>query len=268
MAARLKTLPPVRPNEGLEALYRRRMLALVDEMHRSLLWWLGATYKAKPPELAQDDAFVGMSPAMTMREAMRKLSRRWQRKFDNAAEELGAWFAKAAIDRSDKQLAQILRNGGFSVRFVLTRAANDVLQASIGENVGLIKSIAQQHLAAVEGLVMRSVSEGRNIGALAQQLEERYSLTTKRAALIARHQNNMATANIVRVRQAGLGIKQAVWVHSHGGAQPRPSHVKAGRDKVVYDVAQGWFDPDEGRYVWPGQLINCRCQSRPVIPGL
>lgn len=265
---RLKTLPPVHPNAGLEALYRRRITALVDEMHRSLLWWLGATYKAKPPELAQDDAFVGMSPAMTMREAMRKLSRRWLRKFDLAAEELGDWFAKAAIDRSDKQLRQILRNGGFSVRFVLTREANDVMQATIGENVGLIKSIAQQHLSEVEGLVMRSVAQGRNIGALAQELEGRYALTVKRAALIARHQNNMATANIVRVRQMGLGITRAVWVHSHGGAKPRPSHVQAGKEKAVYDVAEGWFDPDEGKRIWPGQLINCRCQSRPVLPGM
>ena len=153
------------------------------------------------------------------------------------------------------------------MRFTLTRAANDVLQATTGANVALIKSIAQQHLADVEGLVMRSVAAGRDLGTLAKEIEARYGVTKRRAALISRHQNNLATATITRVRQESLGIKQAVWVHSHAGAHPRPSHVTAGAEKVVYDVATGWFDPDEGKYIRPGELINCRCVSRPIIPG-
>lgn len=262
-----KSLPPVHPNEGLAALYQRRIDALIDEMHNSVLYWLGAAYRAKPPELAQDDAFIGLSPAMAMREAMRRLARRWMRRFDKGSTELAAWFAQAAIDRSDKQLQQILRNAGFSVKFKLTREANDVLQATTGQNVALIKSIAQQHLAEVEGLVLRSVAVGRDLGTLAKEIEARYGVTKRRAALISRHQNNMATATITRVRQQSLGIKQAVWVHSHAGAKPRPSHVKAGAEEVVYDVETGWFDPDEQKFIRPGELINCRCVSRPIIPG-
>ena len=261
-----KSLAPVRPNEGLEAAYRRKLDALVEDMHASLTYWLTAAYRSKPPEtaMAQDDAFIGMSPAMVMREAMRKLSRRWLRHFDNAAPKLAEWFATAAIDRSDKQLAKILRDGGFSVKFKLTREANDVLQATKAQNVGLIKSIAEQHLTEVEGLVMRSVARGRDIGGLAKEIEARYGVTKRRAALIAQHQNNMATATIQRVRQQGLGIKTAVWVHSHAGAHPRPSHVKAGADRVVYEVDKGWFDPDEGRYILPGELINCFPGDMPV----
>lgn len=247
-------------------MYRAKLDKLVDEMHRSLLYWVGAAYKAKPPEMAQDDSFVGMSPAMVMREAMRKLSRRWERNFDRASKELADWFAKAAIDRSDRQLREILRRGGFSVRFVLTREANDVLQATIGQNVALIKSIGAEHLAAVEGAVMRSVQAGRDLGTLAQELEARYGSTKRRAALIANHQNNLATASITKTRRLSLGIKQAVWVHSHAGAKPRPSHVKAGSEKIVFDVETGWFDPEEGRYIQPGELVHCRCVSRPILP--
>jgi uncharacterized protein with gpF-like domain len=260
-----KTLPPVHPNAGLEAIYRARIERLVDDMHRSLLYWIGAAYKAKPPEMASDAARTG-SPAMAMREAMGKLSRQWLRNFDDTAPKLADWFATAAVDRSDTQLRQILRDGGFSVKFVMTREANDVLQATIGQNVGLIKSIAAEHLSAVEGILMRSVAAGRDLGTMAAEIEERYGLTKRRAALIARHQNNMATATIQRVRQQGLGIKKAVWVHSHAGAHPRPSHVKAGADKVEYEVDKGWYDPDEDQWIWPGQLINCRCTSRPIMP--
>lgn len=257
------TLPPVHPNQGLEAIYRAKLQALIDEMHNSLLYWLGAAYKAKPPALAQDDAFVGLSPAMAMREAMRRLSRRWLKRFDKAAPELAAWFATAAADRSDKQLAKILRDAGISVKFKLTREANDVLQATTGENVALIKSIAQQHLAEVEGLVLRSVAVGRDLGTLAKEIEDRYGKTKRRAALIARDQNNKATATITRVRQQAIGITHAIWMHSRAGAHPRPEHVAFSGQ--VYEVAKGAFL--EGKWVWPGTEINCRCVCRPVIPG-
>ena len=257
------TLAPVRPSAAIEALYQKRLQALVDEMHASLLWWIGATYRAKPPEMAQDK-----SPAATLNEAMDKLRKRWEKRFDEAAPRLAKWFALSVMQRSDRALEQILRDAGLSVRFQMPRAANDVLQATTAENVSLIKSIASQHLTQVEGLVMRSVQQGRDVGGLAKELEARYAITRRRAELIARHQNNLATTSIQTVRMQSVGIKQAVWVHSRGGTHKRPSHVKAGEDKVVFEVAKGWFDPDEGEYIWPGTLINCKCFSRPVLPKL
>lgn len=255
------TLAPVRPSAAIEALYLKRLQALIDEMHASLLWWLGATYKARPPEMAQDE-----SPAATMNAAMRKLRTRWERNFDEAAPRLAKWFATAVLNRSDRALETILRDAGMSVKFRMPRAANDVLQATTAENVSLIKSIAQQHLTQVEGLVMRSVQAGRDVGGLANELEARYAITKRRAELIARTENNKATALIQRVRQQSVGITHAVWIHSRGSTHKRPSHVKAGEDKVVFEVAKGWFDPDEGEYIWPGTLINCKCFSRPVLP--
>lgn len=272
MATRPKTIRPVQPNAGLEQLYRQRLDRLIDDMHASLMYWIRAAYRAKPPEtvavMAQDlNAFEGLSPAMAMRKAMRALSRRWLKQFDEAAPQLAAWFATAAADRCDKQLAKILRDGGFSVRFKMSKAANDVIQATTGENVALIKSIATEHLAAVEGIVLRSVARGRDLHLAASEIEAKFGVTKRRAAFIAQSQNNMATANITRVRQQAIGVKQAIWVHSHAGAKPRPSHVKAGAEKVIYDVATGWFDPDEQKFILPGELPRCRCVSRPIIPG-
>ena len=70
-----------------------------------------------------------------------------------------------------------------------------------------------------------------------------------------------------RARQVELGIKEAVWIHSNAGETPRPTHLKAGRDRVRYDVSKGWWDPAVQEYILPGQLINCRCSSRSVIKG-
>ncbi len=196
-------LRPVRPNVGLRVKYQSKMDALIAEMQRSLVYWLSAAWRSNPPEMAMD-----ASPAMTMRRAMQRLTRFWMKRFDEAAPELADYFATDVEDRSAAVLKKTLRKGGFSVRFQRTRAMNDVLQATIGENVGLIKSIAQKHLSEVEGLVMRSVIQGRKLDELTKQLEHRYGLTRKRAALISRDQNNKATSQMQRARQLDLGITQ------------------------------------------------------------
>jgi hypothetical protein len=65
------------------------------------------------------------------------------------------------------------------------------------------------------------------------------------------------------------GIDECVWVHSGGGREPRPTHLKAGRDKVRFKTSEGWFDPDPKvrRHIQSGELINCRCTQRPVLKG-
>lgn len=257
------TLPAVRPNVGLELQFRRRLEKLVDEMSKSTDFWLKAAYRVNPPEMAADE-----SPAMALREAVRRLALRWQKRFDAAAPELARYFATAARERSDKALQSILKRAGFAVEFKLTRSVNDVVQAQIGEQVALIKSISSQYFTQIEGLVMRAVQEGRPLGALADDLSKRYEITHRRAALIARDQVNKSTAVITRTRQQEIGVTQAQWVHSHGGHQPRPTHVKAGADKVRYDVAEGWYDPAVGYRIWPGVLISCRCVSRGIISGV
>ena len=252
-------LKPVRPNAGIEANYRRRLIALIDHMNASVIYWVGAAYKANAP-IALD-----ASPAMELRSTMRKLTRRWQAKFDKGADRLGAWFAQKNKDYSDGSLQKILKDAGFTVEFKMTSAMNDAYQAVIGENVKLIESIASQHLAKVEVLVMQSVQQGRDLGALTESLTKQFGVTKRRAALIARDQNNKATATITRTRQLGLGITQAKWRHSSAGKEPRPEHVHF--DGQLYDVAKGMYSKVDDEYVWPGTAINCRCSSAPVIPG-
>lgn len=258
-----KVLSPVRPNAGLAALYRARLDKLIQEMHRSVAYFIAAQYRENPPEMAQD-----ASPAADLEDEIRSLGSRWQARFDEAAESLAAYFSKAAANRSDAQLRAILRKSGFSIKFRMTRSMNDVLRATIAEQVGLIRSIPQKYLTDVQGAVMRSVQTGRDLGSLAKELQQSYGVTRRRAAFIARDQNNKASASFNRVRQIELGITEAEWRHSGAGKHPRPTHVKAGRDRARYNVSEGWFDPAVQKYILPGELPNCRCVSRSVIPGI
>lgn len=259
------TLAPVRPNAGLASAYRKKLDRLIDEMHRDILSRLTDAYAVKPPAMAQDapDGGYGRSSARYLLDEIESLGARWQARFDEAAMELGRYFATSALNRADGALADILKRAGFTVEFKLTRRANDVFQATIGEQVGLIKSIASEHLADVQGAVMRSVQAGRDLASLTRDIEARYGLSKRRAALIARDQNNKATATITRARQTELGITKALWVHSSGGRVPRASHVAA--SGKAYDIAKGM--KIDGEWILPGQLINCRCVSRSVIEG-
>lgn len=267
-------LKPVRANAGIEAQYSRALQKWVDALHKSLAYWITAQYRANPPpSLAQDagmESFRDGSPANAMRRAIHRMSRRWLKAFDKGADDLAKYFVDRAAGATDVQLKDVLAKAGFSVQFKTTAGVNNAMQAAVAENVGLIKSIAQQHLTEVEGLVMRSMTQGRNLGDLTNDLTKRYDITKRRAAFIARDQANKMTAVINRTRQAELGITQARWRHSHGGKHPRQSHIAAsqsdsGKGKL-YDIAKGCLI--DGEYIWPGELPNCRCTARSVIPGI
>lgn len=228
-------------------------------MQKSVVYWLSANYKASGAAVAMD-----ASPAVIMRDAMLKLAGRWTKSFDIVAQKLSQRFAGDTLKNTDVSLHNALESAGFTVEFKMTAPMNNALQATITENVGLIRSIPEKYFTEVEGLVMRSVSRGRDLSYLTEQLEKRYGITRRRAALIARDQNNKATSVMQAARQKSLGITEGIWRHSHAGKEPRPSHVKA--DGQKFDLSKGLYL--DGMWVMPGEEINCRCTWSPVIPGL
>lgn len=275
-------LRAIRPNRGTEALYKRRLMGLIAEMQESVLFWVKAAYRANPPVMAQDDL-----PSTELKRAIRKLARRWQKRFDEAAPKLADYFTQAAGKRSTAQMMKILRDGGFTVDFTMTRSMRDAMNAAVTEQVGLIKSIPQKYFTDLEGMVMRNVQKGTNLQEMVAEIGPKvdlkrirmgrkpgetdkslYARTQRRAVFIARDQSNKASAVITRVRQTEAGITEAVWVHSGGGREPRPTHVAASKRGQRYDIRKGWWDPAVEKFILPGELPNCRCVSRPVIPGL
>lgn len=254
-------LRPHRANHGLTVAYNEKLERLVREMQKSVVYWISATYRNNEPIMAMDDVL----PANALKRAIAELTKRWQKQFDKAAPDLAKWFAKAAHTRSDAQLRSILRRGGFSVKFQMTPAMRDVLKATIEQNISLIKSIPEQYLKNVQGHVMRSIQAGRDLGTLTKALQKNYGVTRRRAAFIARSQNNLATGAMNKARQEELGITKAKWRHSKAGKHKRPTHVA--NDGKLYDVKTGWYDPEVKRFIFPGELPNCKCSSISVIPG-
>lgn len=207
-----------------------------------------------------------ITPSELLGLTMKQLSDRWLKKFDEASVKLAEYFARDVSRRTDARMKRILKDGGISVPFEMTPAQKDIAQATVQQNVALIKSIPQQYLTNVEGMVMRSVQVGGDVGKLVEDLQKEFGVTKRRAKLIAIDQNNKATSAFTRARQVELGIVEAVWMHSHAGKEPRPTHVAMNGQR--YDVTKGMWDPAVKEFIFPGQLINCRCTSKSVVAGL
>lgn len=324
-------LAPVRPNAGIAAAYRRKLMEIVKAISEDTTRQVTRVYRAYEDDIALDeepgpelltnpeidriralaeggdDTLPGpqgpvirlqkngfirlgydpedgrerweltpagekiarklMTPAARLKAVIGNLRTKWLKRIDDTAPKLAAYFNTAIAKRSKAVLNKTLRDGGFSVKFTMTPNMRTVYDATINENVNLIKSIPAQYLTEVEGLVMRSVQRGRDLGGLSKELKKRYKITERRAALIALDQNNKATSAIVHARQLDLGIKEGIWRHSHAGKEPRPTHVKM--DGKKYLLAKGLYDSDPRvkRDVFPGELIRCRCFWQPVVKG-
>lgn len=256
---RSKLVRPVHANRGLEALYRKRMLALITEMDASIQFWLAAAYRDTPPLLAQD-----ASPVREMIRQFRKLGKRWLARFDEAAPKIAEAYLKGSFKSSDSAMRQALKDAGWAVEFEMSPAMRQALDAKVTENIGLIRSIPEQYLQQAEGIVMRSYAAGRDLQTMTANLKTLYPKAANRATLIARDQSNKANAVVVQARQLELGIEEAVWMHSHAGKVPRRTHVAMNGKR--YKVAEGMWDEDEKKMVFPGELVNCRCTSRSVLP--
>ena len=255
-----KTLRPTLPNAGTAAWYRRKLEAEIKAMHQSLVWWISAQYKAGGFAMDADNAEE--ADAERLQQEMERLRAQWEQHFDDLGERLANMFAKKVMGYTDYNAKTAFQVLGLTVGMTMTAAMQQAYQGVIGEQVGLIRSIARQHLDNVQRLVMESVSRGRDLYYLSKELRERYGITKRRAALIARDQNNKATATLQAARQLEMGITHGIWRHSHAGKEPRPSHVKA--DGERFDLRKGMYL--DGEWTLPGQQINCRCFYSPVLP--
>jgi uncharacterized protein with gpF-like domain len=257
-----KVLPPVHPNAGVGAVYRSRLWRAVDAMNASLSYWLKARWEEDP------------RGANRIIATMRELGKRWQSNFDEIAPDVaGQWGARAEA-HTTQRMTQLLDQAGWTVEFRVSPQVQAVMNAAITENVGLIRSIASQHLTRVEGVVMRAVQTGNDIHGLTKELHETFDIPKKRATLIARDQTFKLNAVITKARQTQAGIKRAIWLHSNitTPGHFRPEHLAFSRGQHVpgahgpiYVVEQGAFL--EGQWVWPGTAVNCRCSSRPLLEG-
>ncbi len=254
----------IKPSSTIERQYSAVLVAMVKRMNKELLAEIPKAYARRDdeflPDMAQDE-----SAAVWLRKYVNRFFSRWQKRFDKMAEARAKWFAEQTEKASTKQIKAMLKESGIAVEFHTTKYVNNILQASMAENVDLIKSIPKQVHDKVLGVVSMGITQGNNQLYIKEELQKQFGVTERRARMIARDQTMKANGAIARARSAEAGITRGIWKHRSGSKVPRQSHLKM--DGKEFEIAKGMFDPDPKvrRFIHGGELVNCRCSYAPIL---
>lgn len=263
-SAKAKPIRAVHPNAGTTVWYHRQLDELLQASYVDALNTLSGVYEPLPVGIAMDEA-----PSVTkVQRALKKWGDKWRGKFDKLSVTTAQRFASRSFGATENALKSALRDAGFTVSFKPTRKSLESYKLVVADNVGLIRNLQASFYSKIQQDTWAAVRAGSDLHTLSTKLQRSYGIENKRAALIARDQNAKAKAVIETTRRKELGIRYAIWQHSSAGKEPRPVHLNWGKEAKVFDLEKGLYDPDEGEYVFPGQLINCRCTSRAIIPGI
>lgn len=252
------------PSAAMQDRYYR---ALANLVHRMTAETSRELRKLFDTEHAQEFFAEDISVAAQARILMDRITSKFEKLFADFAEPLAERMVDDADDNSAASLKASLRdltNGITLNTDILTKDLKVVLQASIAENVSLIKSIPQQYLDGVKGAVYRSIATGNGLADLVPFLNKHEGITLRRARTIALDQTKKSFSAINKHRMQALQLDDFEWLHSGGGQHPRKLHISySGKlfklsDPPIIDLRTG----ERGI---PGQAINCRCVMRPVI---
>lgn len=265
----MKTARAVSPNAGVAAWYRGELQDVVENMARDLrprlrdAWRTPLAYDAKPTLGAGFAAFHRKN--MRLQRVIATSAEKWKLKLEGLSLDLSVKFADKARTVTDTMVAKSFKDAGLTVKFKPTKGMRAMSKALVAENVALIRSIPVEFHAQVAKAVRTAVMKGGDLATLAATLQDRYGVTHRRAAFIARDQNAKAKAMFEEQRRGELGITEAILQHSSAGEVPRPTHVAMNGKR--YKIAEGFYDSAIGHNTWPGFEPNCRCTSRAVIEG-
>lgn len=273
----------ITPSYAIEQAYRRALVKALGMMGASYSWWIERVYEraldenvdaGRLPDLAQDsrlalDAKPGPKRATSdMFGELARLQLYWRKYFDKFAQDVAERFVTDTYKGNTTAWQGRLRTAGFDLNLQLTPSQKLIFDVKVRENVALIKSIHSDYHKEIEGIVSRNYLAGRDLHTMAQQIKTRGDVSTNRAALIAKDQSNKTCAQMNSARQRELGIRWGHWKHSSAGKEPRPDHVRAGREQWIFDLSKGIDFHDKFGHVLPGEAINCRCTCVSIIPAL
>ena len=260
-------LKPIKPNVSIGLNYQSKLIKLLKQLNDAISKEINATYSA----VAMDS-----NPVTQFSFAIKRVFAKYNKRFKKIADIYANAFVEDVSRDTRRQLMESTKD------LITIKPDRDYIgiintkKALINENVNLINDLPEKMYKDIYGDMMRSLAKGGNQQEIVQGLIKnglpplkeihgdiklRQQQVLKRARFIARDQTFKANGMINNARMANNGITKAVWRHSGGDKQPRPSHLAA--DGKVFETAKGCLI--DGEYIIVGQLIGCTCFQTPVI---
>lgn len=254
---------PLHVSEAISARYAQRLTRLIDAMTREARRDIIASLRENLPEDSVQDA----SPANQVQIVFNALMKKWDQAFGRIASEYAWGFIDDVSKDSARKLDVSLKelSGDLTLdTSVLTGPLHDMIDASVKENIALIKRVPSKYFDQMQGDVMRSIQMGNGLQDLIPAFEKREVQVRNWAQNVALDQTRKAFNGINAGRMQALGMDEYEWIHGGGSNHPREYH----RDELngnIYKLSEPpIIDKRTGERGKPGQLPFCRCTMRPV----
>ncbi len=257
---------PLNPNISDAIRYKKHLDKLISKMTSETEKELKTLFKT---EFAKEYFATDASISSQARIITNTLTEKFNEMFAKLSKPLAEKVVEDADKSSSVSLHSSLKemSGGLSLQTTsMPPVLTEALNASVTENVGLIKSIPAQYLQGVQGAVMRSITTGNGLQDLIPYLQTHKEITYRRAKNIAYDQTRKAYNTINRERMKNLGMKEFKWLHSGGSTHPRKDHIEMSGNIYSLDnppiIGRMYGSEVRG---FPGDLPNCRCRISVIM---
>lgn len=251
--------------------YDKRIQSLITDMVEITRYEIIKLFKS-------DDSRKFFAEDASLASKARILINRIRKYFSSESSSLSKNSSEKMIEEVDnaniiglKSSLQKLSGGHAISTDIYTGKFNDIVKATIAENVGLINSIPEQFLDQVEGTVMRSITNPASGGLkevienLDLMLDDRSKQIRNKAKNLALDQTRKFHNNIAFERMKKVGINKFEWIHPGGGQRPRYLHKYVLNGNIFSFYNLPVIDEKTGERGIPGKAINCGCSMLPVI---
>lgn len=269
----VKVAEGVHADIQVEAWYRRQLFNYLKRMREDIEATLVAQLRNEEylyaDALRFEDSFVD-----NFGRTMAALIGRWS--IGNAlALELASGFVGRMNEKTKQKLEKSIgRAMGVDLAKIVTgEGLSTAIDASIRENVRLIKTIPEQYLEKVQRIIDSETIKGRSSASIIEQIRAVYPVSVNRARVIARDQSNKVNGDLTRERQTSMGIRGYRWRTVGDGAvrethKERNGKVYAWRPEDVgkrLESGEVMLDPEAEDIGHPGEDIQCRCIAEPIL---
>lgn len=242
----MKTLNLVPPNKGVEREYKKKLDKLVDAMSKSVMYWLLVDY--------------GGRTAKQVATELQKRVKQWKKVFGKESDKIAEWFVKTTKKHTNDGMKKAFADAGLKMKRGISLNTEKAIEI---ENQDLIESIPEKYFTGVETVAMLAMLYAWKKTDLTKELEKRYNITMRRVKVIAADQTHKTTELFKRDICENNNIREAKWVYTYRSEKPRESHIMM--DGQIFDLDKGALTPEGDAFIMPGQLINCKCDFRPII---
>ncbi len=186
--------------------------------------------------------------------------------FNQLAQLLASRFVQTTADVTRVRFERSMKSVGLNI-YGDSPAIQGYIDASIYDNVGLIKSIPDQYLERVRSIVNTNVRAGLRPSAMIPQLVNQFGVTERRARFIARDQTAKVNGDLAEKRQIDAGFAWFQWDDSDD-ERVREEHREIANRVTAYGKGIYRWDNlplgKDGEPIKPGYEYGCRCVARPV----